>query len=856
MNKILNSCTIVPENLYVERDADRQIRQIIDGMGRPGYVLVARQMGKTNLLFHTRKKLETSSVLFTYVDFSSIGGYTETDCFNYLIDETINLHPDILSQAENEIDELRKKPNYSGYKMFTRELRVILKYVDKLVFILDEIDALTRTAYSDHVFSTIRSHYFQRDNYEDLNKLTYILSGVIEPKDIIKDPNISPFNIGEKIYMNDFSRDEFNRFITKTGITILENESLQDRIYYWTNGNPRITWDVCSLVEDLSINTEEALDKAINKYYLTTFDKAPIDTIREKVQKEDVLKDALIQLYFNKGESLSIEVQNRLYLAGIIDFDNNKPQLKNPILKECLKFEWLMSLESQKMDYLKEADHAIWMSNDYKKAINYLSHYMEELHTEEEEDKANYLLGVAHCRLFNYENSEKSLNKVKSKGSKSKFYYSAMLELAYVYMSSEQYNAALECYNKIKRVDVTDDKIWLKSQIGKVGLIIKVEDKEKLDEAEQILIEIIGEQSNDRISLNMLSQCQYYLSCIYELKQLETDAISHLDLALNIAQQNEKQVLLFKKLSIVKEPYRSLVAEELYQSLSNIETKPQSEDFDNPLAFNQISACQILAYLILNYPQYDVRKYLRLFLFSTKENAVLYIDTVLNQLNDSLATSFFCYIKEKLFDEEWNFEEEQRANIALLDWDRNSDSTLAKQYASSLSSSSIHDVGLKSFDILLRLAKASILEKKLEDANLYYHLFNDNVTNYKGITLNHRFHFDYYYAAILYQSNPYSFSSFSANLLDRLNKHKNTQDDKSKQDEINNLIKNVSDLRNNFYNALFKSEKNEVNYSNVGRNSKIKVKYLSNGRIEEGKYKKFKDDIDKDLCCIIEVINL
>ncbi len=84
-----------------------------------------------------------------------------------------------------------------------------MKYVDKIVVILDEIYALTRREYSDHIFSLIRGHYFASTNFPELKKATFILSGVIEPKDIIKDNNISPFNIGEKIYLLDFSYDEF-----------------------------------------------------------------------------------------------------------------------------------------------------------------------------------------------------------------------------------------------------------------------------------------------------------------------------------------------------------------------------------------------------------------------------------------------------------------------------------------------------------------------------------------------------------------------------------------------------------------------------------------------------------------------
>jgi hypothetical protein len=56
--KYLKPSTIIPSDLYVDRAADRQLRQIISDMGRPGYVLVARQMGKTNLLLHAQQTLD------------------------------------------------------------------------------------------------------------------------------------------------------------------------------------------------------------------------------------------------------------------------------------------------------------------------------------------------------------------------------------------------------------------------------------------------------------------------------------------------------------------------------------------------------------------------------------------------------------------------------------------------------------------------------------------------------------------------------------------------------------------------------------------------------------------------------
>ena len=52
MTKKLEPNTIIPPELYVERAADRHLKTTIAAMGRPGYVLVARQMGKTNLLIN------------------------------------------------------------------------------------------------------------------------------------------------------------------------------------------------------------------------------------------------------------------------------------------------------------------------------------------------------------------------------------------------------------------------------------------------------------------------------------------------------------------------------------------------------------------------------------------------------------------------------------------------------------------------------------------------------------------------------------------------------------------------------------------------------------------------------------
>ena len=85
MGKILKKYTTIPMSLYVTREADKQLKQIIEDMQRPGYVLVARQMGKTNLLFHAKRTLENAERLFIYVDLSNPFS-TDRECYRNIID--------------------------------------------------------------------------------------------------------------------------------------------------------------------------------------------------------------------------------------------------------------------------------------------------------------------------------------------------------------------------------------------------------------------------------------------------------------------------------------------------------------------------------------------------------------------------------------------------------------------------------------------------------------------------------------------------------------------------------------------------------------------------------------------------
>lgn len=859
MGSKLYSCTVVPRDFYVERTADNQIKRIINGMGRPGYVLVARQMGKTNLLLHTRDIMQTHRQIFSYIDFSTVGSITETECFNKLIDDTISTHEDILSVAESEIRTIRTLPNYSGQKMFTKELRVLLKYVDKLVFILDEIDALTRTDYSDHIFSTIRSHYFMRVNFPELNKLTYILSGVIEPKHIIKDPNISPFNIGEKIYMNDFTKEEFMRFLSNTSIRKEENAELVERIYYWTKGNPRLTWDVCAMVEEYEIDDTDTLDSMIADRYLTTFDQAPIDGIRQKVSENTEIRDALIQLYFNKGKELSDDVKSSLYLAGIIDYDNASPHFKNPILEKSLSYEWLLNLQNMEKNHLTVAEKCIHLERDYKKAINHLNMFFKNSSNEEDIDKidmANFLMGEAYLRQYNINESLSCLCKVTNgERTNSKWYFKALLMEGHGHNSNSDADKALSCYEKIiAQKEDTDKDTYNQALLAKVDVLLSNNAEKKNQDAEQILLKLLHSTEQENNSGNILAICFYYLAQIEIKRGNNKKAIDYLNTALMSAQENEKQVLLYNKFLIASGETRNEIARELYNSLELMKSRPEVEPMDNPLEINLLTICYILADYILYYPDYDITVYLRRFLYDSKENALLYIYTVLEKEQDERCKPLLIFIDNKLKDQEWSFDKDNLIQIAIFKINQENDYSLAIDIIRSMEEKGTDDWAVNTVLLFRKVMAKNFQERDAINGIKNYQIFDANRSVFKNCEKKIVLEIEYLYNIFLYYKKDFMLlRKTGAEWIGKAKKYIESPENAEYIPTIKKLMRNLTEIECHLFSTMNLLGINTFNLGKIGRNDKITVRYLSNGSEKKGKFKNLENDIRLGLCEIIEI---
>ncbi|KTC04677.1 hypothetical protein AO387_02345 [Pseudomonas syringae ICMP 11168] len=402
MSKKIKPYAIVPEELYVTRRADAQLNQIIEDMGRPGYVLVARQMGKTNLLLNAKRHTDSSDDCFAYIDVSNMFPDLRA-FFRNIIDTIIFSRDTFVTDLLEELGQTRASTEkLQPHKEHELELKKILDNLPgKLVICLDEIDALTNVDYSDNVFSMIRSIYFgARTQFRQFKRLTYVLSGVADPAELIKNKAVSPFNIGEKIYLEDFTLSEMQKFLIQCELDL--PHQVVERIYHWTSGNPRVTWDLCSAAENVRDDggalDSSTIDSIVNSLYLTNYDIPPFDHIRTRVQSDKELRSAVKAIHYGKSSNLSDKVKDRLYLAGISTpkLESGEVKFKNRIVAESLSDKWIADTEIGLLSLEERATEKVKLGR-YEEALMLFRELLEL--NETPDSKLTTRLNIGYCLM-------------------------------------------------------------------------------------------------------------------------------------------------------------------------------------------------------------------------------------------------------------------------------------------------------------------------------------------------------------------------------------------------------------------------------------------------------------------------
>jgi len=194
---------------YVVRATDAEFCDAI--ARRDSIVLVkgARQMGKTSLLARGLQRAREIGARVVVSDFQTLsdGQLGSAESCYFALAESIAEQLDLDTNVADLFDSRRGAS--VNFKRFMQ--REVFKAVDgALVWGLDEVDRLFAYPYSSEIFGLFRSWHNARAFEPDAcwSRLTLAIAYATEAHLFIKDPNQSPFNVGTRLALADFTRDQ------------------------------------------------------------------------------------------------------------------------------------------------------------------------------------------------------------------------------------------------------------------------------------------------------------------------------------------------------------------------------------------------------------------------------------------------------------------------------------------------------------------------------------------------------------------------------------------------------------------------------------------------------------------------
>src|SRR5262249_54860287 len=115
-------------------------------------------------------------------------------------------------ELDEEMEEFwDARPKLGPLQRWMQAIRRVLlpRYPGPVVIFVDEIDAVRSLPFSPaEFFAAIRGFDTRRAEDEELRRLTFCLLGVAAPSDLVRDTRTTPFNIGQRVELHDFTEAE------------------------------------------------------------------------------------------------------------------------------------------------------------------------------------------------------------------------------------------------------------------------------------------------------------------------------------------------------------------------------------------------------------------------------------------------------------------------------------------------------------------------------------------------------------------------------------------------------------------------------------------------------------------------
>ncbi len=307
-------------HFYIVRPADTQFQAAVSRRDSVVLVKGARQMGKTSLLARALQHAREAGDRVVFTDFQKLNAsqLKSPEAFFMAIADAIADQLDLAACIQDTWREYRG-PNVNFERYIRRE---VLRTIDThLVWGMDEVDRLFTTSFGSEVFGLFRSWHNERslDPTGPWQRLTLAIAYATEAHLFISDINQSPFNVGTRLYLDDFDRAQVEELNRRHGSPLQSPEDV-DRFRHLVGGHPYLVrkglHEMVTRRIDIATMEQEA-DR----------DEGPFgDHLRRMLvllARDELLCDAVRQV-LEEGRCSSPDVFYRLRSAGVMAGDSHE----------------------------------------------------------------------------------------------------------------------------------------------------------------------------------------------------------------------------------------------------------------------------------------------------------------------------------------------------------------------------------------------------------------------------------------------------------------------------------------------------------------------------------------------------
>ncbi len=209
---------------YINRPVDEELQHAVARQDSTILIKGARQMGKTSLLARGLQVARDHHFKVALTDFQKFDASNlESPKALYLsLAESIVEQLDLPVLPSDAWDD-RRGPNLNFERFIRRE--ILAKLEGPLAWGLDEVDRLFAYPYGSEVFGLFRAWHNERalDPAGPWGRLTLLIAYATEAHLFISDINQSPFNVGTRLTLDDFTAQQVGELNERYG------SPLQDR---------------------------------------------------------------------------------------------------------------------------------------------------------------------------------------------------------------------------------------------------------------------------------------------------------------------------------------------------------------------------------------------------------------------------------------------------------------------------------------------------------------------------------------------------------------------------------------------------------------------------------------------------